>query len=255
MQRRSLRVCKGVWAVAAVLITAAGCQQVATPSLFPGLSSGADELSNKLKPKQAADVQVALARTLEKQGQTEQALAIYEEAVQKDPGRGDAWRRMAILRDGQGRFAESATLYQKALKAQPGSAEIYCDMGYSLYLQQRWPEAEMNLRQALALQPDHARAHNNLGLILARTGRAEEALGEFYEAGCSDAAAHTNLAYALTLEHHWPQARQHYQWALQTDPSSAPAKKGLRELEQLIVRLGASAAVNPGPQTALGNQQ
>lgn len=240
MQRRSRLICESVGTLAAVLIGVAGCQQVGTSTLVPGLSGGPEEPSGKLKPKQAADVQIALAHTLELQGETEKASALYEEAVTKDPNRGDAWLRLAILRDQQGQFSESSSLYQKALKAQPGSAEIYCDMGYSLYLQNRWQEAEMNLRQALALQPDHARAHNNLGLLLARTGKADEALEEFYRAGCHEADAHVNLAFALTLERQWPEAHQQYQQALQAEPSSVSAKKGLQELEHLLVRMDAT---------------
>jgi Tfp pilus assembly protein PilF len=166
---------------------------------------------------------------------------MYEQAVKKDPSRGDAWRRLGILHDQQGQFDKSAEMYQKALKAQPGSTEIFCDMGYSLYLQSRWSEAEMNLRQALALQPDHARAHNNLGLLLARIGKEQEALDEFHKAGCEDADAQVNLAFALTLEQHWPEARLHYQQALRLDPSSAPARKGLKELDQLVTRMEVAA--------------
>jgi tetratricopeptide (TPR) repeat protein len=245
MQRCRPQVCAGVLGVAAFLISVAGCQHVGSSSVLPGLTTGFDESSGKLKPKQAADVQIALARSLEMHDEPAKALALYEEAVNKDPSRSDAWLRMAILHDRQGQFAESATLYQKALKAHPGNAEIYSAMGYSLYLQQRWPEAEMNLRQALALQPDHARTHNNLGLLLARIGKEEEALDEFHKAGCSDADAHVNLAFALTLERHWPDACRHYQEALLTDPSSAPAKKGLHELEQLIARMNSPATGTP----------
>jgi Tfp pilus assembly protein PilF len=243
MERRVL-ICKGLWTAAVVLTTTAGCQHVGTPSMIPGVSAGFDDSSGKLKPKQAADVQIALARSLEMHGEIEKALAMYEDAVKKDPSRGDAWLRLAILHDQQGQFAQSADLYQKALKAQPGSAEVFCDMGYSLYLQGRWSEAEMNLRQALALRPEHSRAHNNLGLLLARAGKEEEALDEFHKAGCRDADAQVNLAFALTLENHVPEARLHYQLALQADPASVAAKKGLQELEQVVARMDSATGAN-----------
>jgi Tfp pilus assembly protein PilF len=242
---RCTLICKCLWAATVVVTTSGGCQQVGTPSMIPGVSTSFDESSGKLKPKQAADVQIALARSLEMHGETDKALALYEEAVKKDPSRGDAWLRLAILQDQQGHFVESADMYHKALQAQPGSAEVYCNMGYSLYLQGRWSEAEMNLRQALTLQPEHSRAHNNLGLLLARTGKEEEALDEFHKAGCRDTECQINLAFALTLEKRFPEARLHYQLALQADPASVPAKKGMQELEQLIARMDSATAANP----------
>jgi tetratricopeptide (TPR) repeat protein len=99
----------------------------------------------------------------------------------------------------------------------------------------------MNLRQALALQPDHARAHNNLGLVLARNGQGEAALAEFHKAGCSDAAARVNLAFALTLERNWSEARQQYVEASRVDPSSLAARNGQRELDRLIARMDSAA--------------
>src|SRR5262249_41799468 len=141
------RVGKGALAAVVFLTGVAGCQHTNLHPAAGDLTTGGSELTAKLTAKQAADVQVALAHSLEGRGEMAQAVALYEEALQKDPNRSDAWLRLAILHDQQGQFIESATMYQKALKAQPGSAEIYCDMGYSLYLQQRWPEAEMNLRQ------------------------------------------------------------------------------------------------------------
>jgi Flp pilus assembly protein TadD len=191
---------------------------------------------SELGPRQVADLKVALGQTLEKRGQVAEAMAAYADAVKADPGRGDAWLRQAVVTDQQGQFAESAELYKKALALRPGDPDLYCDMGYSLYLQQRWAEAEMNLRQALALRHDHRRAHNNLGLVLGRTDRAEEAVAEFRKAGCSEADAHANLAFALALDGRWPEARAQYADALARDPSSAGLKKEVERLDALVAR-------------------
>src|SRR5215210_8056882 len=133
-------------------------------------------------------------------------MAAYQDALRRDAHRADAYLRLAVLHDRQGQFQESAGLYQQALTARPGDPDIYSDKGYSLYLQRRWVEAEMSLRQAIVLRPDHARAHNNLGLVLAHTGRPDLAMIEFGQGGCTEADARINLAYALTLERHWPEA-------------------------------------------------
>jgi Flp pilus assembly protein TadD len=212
---------------------------------------------SKLNPHQRADVEVALGRSLEKQGEIAQAIAAYDKALHLDPSRADACLRLAILRDQQGKFKESLPLYQKALAGSPGNPDIYCDMGYSLYLQHRFEEAEINLRQALALAPQHARAHNNLGLVFAHTGRYEEALVEFRRAGCTEADAQINLAFALTLEKNWQEARERYQIALAVDASSSAARKGLLELDAVVARAGrrgqasAHAPAEPATKKAL----
>jgi Tfp pilus assembly protein PilF len=194
------------------------------------------ERSPKLNDRQIADVKFALGRSLEHEGNLAAAADAYRETLRKDPARADACWRLAVLCDRQAKFNESQGWYLKALTGLPGNADVYCDIGYSFYLQRRWDEAEMNLRQAVALAPDHARAHNNLGLCLARTGQSQKALAEFRDAGCGEADAHVNLAYALLMEKCWPQARQQYEAALAVDASSAAAHKGLRELEVLVAR-------------------
>jgi Tfp pilus assembly protein PilF len=164
-------------------------------------------------------------------------MAAYLEALKHGPARSDACARLAVLCDQQGRFGESSEWYRKALAAQPGNPNIYSDLGYSLYLRGAWADAETNLRQALALAPGHCRAHNNLGLVLARTGRLDEALVEFRKAGCSEADAHINAAFMLTLQESWQAARRHYERALLQEPSSTAARKGLQEIDALNARV------------------
>jgi Tfp pilus assembly protein PilF len=224
-----------------VLTVLIGCQhaeRLGGPQL---LVSGSQENEPKLKGPQVADVQIALGRSLEKGGATEQAVLAYLEALKHDPSRSDACARLAVLYDQQGRFGESGDMYRKALAAQPANPDLYNDQGYSLYLRGDWAKAEDNLRHALALAPGHRRAHNNLGLVLAHTGQEEEALGQFREAGCSAAEAHNNLAFVLTLERRWDEARQHYQYALRGEPSSEQAKKGLRQLDALVTQIEPAA--------------
>jgi Tfp pilus assembly protein PilF len=226
----------GQAAVVLCLIALASCQHVQPQPRAQQLVADPAENETKLKGSQVADVQIALGRSLEKRGLVEQATAAYLKALKHDPTRSDACARLAVLCDQQGRFGESSELYRQALAAQPSNPDLYNDLGYGLYLRGAWAEAEANLRKALALAPDHRRAHNNLGLVLARTGRLDEALAEFRKAGCSEADAHTNAAFVLTLERSWPEARRYYEHALAADPSSTSARKGLRELDTLIVR-------------------
>ena len=248
---RNLRF-RGGTVVLGLSLALAGCRNSDGPSGQAGLFRfGA---TNQLSPAATADVQVAFGRSLEKQGQFEQAGNAYQQALKKDPSRSDAYVRLAILNDRQGRFAESAELYRKALKAQPGSADIYCNMGYSLYLQHRWDEAEMNLAQAIALNPNHRRAHNNLGLVLAQKGRPNEALAEFRKGGCPEADAQANVAFGLTLARRWPEARGYYESALLADPQSPAARQGLQQLDVLMAKADSPQATL-SPRFALAQQE
>jgi Tfp pilus assembly protein PilF len=224
--------------LAALLASLTGCQafdgmvakithrnQAAYPS-----AAANDEPTPPLTAKQKADVQMAVARSLENQGNTAQAITTYLDVVKKDPARADAYLRLAVLHDLKGDSQSARKFYLTALKRDPNNAELHCDFGYSCYLERNWGEAESHLRRALGINPDCARAHTNLGLLLARTGREQDALVEFHKAGCDDAAAHNNLGFVLTLEERWPEAKRQFRLALAADPNSKMAKDGLAAL-------------------------
>jgi Tfp pilus assembly protein PilF len=198
--------------------------------------TAADEPTPPLNSHQAADIHLGLGRSLEQRGDLAQAQAAYLEAEKRDPQRAEIQVRLAVVYDRQGKFKESAAHYQKALKLDSANPDIYCDLGYSLYLQRRFTEAETNLKKALSLKADHARAQNNLALVLARTNRVDDALAHFREGGCSASQAHINVAFAMTLDQRWDEARMQYQHALASNPDSEAARKGMQELQQLVAR-------------------
>jgi Tfp pilus assembly protein PilF len=211
-----------------------GCQQN-HQHLARQQSAPAEKLPH-LSKTQLAEMQVAWGRTLEKEGDLEHAGKAYQEALAKNPKLVDAYARLALLADKQGRFTESGPLYRKAIDLQPDNADLHCNLGYSLYLQQDWEAAQQSLTQAIHLKPDHARAHNNLGLVLARTGRHQEALAAFRRAGCTESDAHNNLGHGLTLAGALPQAKNHYQVALKADPESVNALRGLQSVNALLAK-------------------
>jgi Flp pilus assembly protein TadD len=226
---------RGGWVLVFWALSGAGCQH--NRPAVAGLSAPDEARVPVLEARKAADIQVALGRTLEQGGDLEQAQAAYLEALKQDPRRGDACARLAVLHDRQAKWPESEEFYRRAHDLEGDSPGLLCNRGYSFYLQGRWEDAETSLRQAIALDPANQRAHNNLGLVLARSGRADEARAEFRRAGCSEAEAQTNLALALALEGSWDEARAHYDQALTLDPNSVQARRGLRDLDALTAKL------------------
>lgn len=189
-----------------------------------------------LAANQTAEIQLAMGRSLEAEGEFDKAIAAYREAAQTEPNRYEPRLRTAILLDRFGRFTEAAPHYMAALKASPGNAEIYADRGYSLCIQGRDAEGEVALRQAIAIEPRLARAHNNLAALLARSGRTDDALAEFRKAGCPESDAQLNLAFALGQGRRWDEAKKHLEIAKQAAPSAKAISEDVAHLEALITR-------------------
>lgn len=219
--------------LALVLTASTACRNVEGPRALVSQLTGPSGEAHWLTDAQAADVQLALGRTFEQQGEFDSAISAYLAAVRRNPKRAEPYLRLAILSDLQGNFAQAARYYQRALQMDPGNAEIFSDRGYSLYLQRQWSEAEMNLKQSLALDPELPRAHNNLGVVLAHTGRFDAAVVEFQNGGSSEPESHVAVAAIATLNRRWDEARKHYELALALEPLSQDAQAGLSQLAQL----------------------
>lgn len=204
----------------------------------------------KVSRRQAADVEIAMGRTMEDSGDVAGAEAAYTRALEKDPRRADAEARLAVLAHGRGDAAASDEHFEKALKLAPDDPEILCDRGYSLYLRRSWADAEAHLRKSLARDPRNARAHNNLGLALARQGDREGALAEFARAGLDRGDAQANLALATAMEGRVDEARELYAAAVAAKPDSPAAREGLRAAGVALASRGAPAPARLDPALA-----
>lgn len=239
------------WAGVVALGLVGGCRDVGSrPKEHASsalLNSGPQPKTSK---KQAADVQVSLGRTLEGQGQLDQARSAYLEALKGDPKRADAELRLAILDDRKGDEAGADRHFARALKLRPKDPEILCDQGYSLYLRRRWADAETSLQKALAIDPSHARSHANLALVLARQGDSPGALAEFARAGLDPSDARSNLGLILALEGRFEESKREYALALAAKPGSARAKEGLKAATVALNGQGDARAIASSGQAA-----
>ena len=231
----------------AVFILAASLGPLGCSQLPHMASHTPGENARGLAPGSQAEIQIALGRSFESQGEFSKAEAVYEEAIKRDPKHAEGSTRLAILLDRMGRFAEATPHYEAAIKAEPGNADVFCDRGYSLCLQGRDAEAEIALRQALVKSPTLARAHNNLGLLLGRKVRIDEALAEFRKAGCPDVDAHLNLAFALSESKRWTEAKEQLQIAKSIGKGAPAVLEGATEIATMIARAEAPSAIGGDP--------
>ncbi len=174
-----------------VLLLQAGCASVEMPRF---LASDSDSKVS-LTPQQA-ELKIAFAKAAERRGDFKQALSAYEEIVKMKLGTADVHHRLALIYDRQGDAENAEQNYLQSLRQNPQDAKVLCDYGYSLYLRESWEAAETQYRSAIEAEPQYIRARVNLGMLLARTGRGDEALQQFVLGGLSEGAAHHNLALA-----------------------------------------------------------
>jgi predicted O-linked N-acetylglucosamine transferase (SPINDLY family) len=108
-------------------------------------------------------------------GRTEQAAAAFGEAVNRDPGMGEAFLGLGLtqLQLGNAEAAEAAL--RRAVEADPALAEAHANLSGLALMRHHPGAAEEACRRCLALSPDHQGALLNLGTALQLQGRLEDA--------------------------------------------------------------------------------
>lgn len=144
-----------------------------------------------------------------------QALALLEEALQRNPDVPDTWHRKARLHERARQWEDARECLRQVLLRFDHRAQYWLDAGLIEHALGNYEEALRYYDQALILDPDLVDAHVSRGTTLARLRDHEEAIDSFRRAlrmHPKDADAHVNLALSLLvlgrLEEAWPL----YEW-------------------------------------------
>ncbi len=203
-----------------------------------------------------AELRNALGWVLFQDGRTAEAVVEYKRALVADPKHAKAHNNLALALVELGQLEEAATHFSASLAIEP-KADIYSDLGFVLARLGRTEDANVQYQKALALDPNCASAHfnlavaavqagdlagaeshyrqalpgrptaethNGLGFVLARQGRADEAIAEFRGAITADAKftpAYNNLAEALARQGKLEEAADYYRRSLMQRPNPA----------------------------------
>lgn len=112
-------------------------------------------------------------------GNYDSALASFENAVNRNPKRVEAWVQVGYCKVKQGKNLDAIRAYERALFLKPSNAEIFNKLGDAYYYAGRLREAIDAYTQAARLRPDFAETHYNLAVTYYETGNrtmaAEEA--------------------------------------------------------------------------------
>ena len=156
-------------------------------------------------------------------------------AIEVDPDNPDALSKLGRILRTLGRNEEALEFFSLYNAKVPGDFQGLAHIGSCLSDLGRLEEAERYLRRALE-GLDDALTHYNLGVVLAATGRVDQAVSEYRHALTLDPdllAARNNLASALARRGQRTEAVRELQRVLELDPENALARTNLQIIGSL----------------------
>ena len=180
-----------------------------------------------------AEFHFNLGIALAQQGKLADAIQHFEQALRLKPDYADANDGLGVALAQQGKLADAIPHFERALQLRPDFPDALNNLGTALAQQGKLADAISNYERALQLRPDLPEVHNTLGLLLAQQGKSAEAIQHFERAiqlEPDDARAHNNLAAALVRQGNSAEALPHFQKALNlaTAQNNAPLAEAIR---------------------------
>jgi len=121
-------------------------------------------------------VQFSLAASLERDGQFDRAVDVFENLIAREPDNAVALNYLGYMYADSGiHLEESIGLIGRALEDEPDNGAYLDSYGWALFRLGRLNEAESEIRKALQSLQSDPTIHDHLGDILAALGRKDEA--------------------------------------------------------------------------------
>jgi tetratricopeptide (TPR) repeat protein len=175
----------------------------------------------QLKPDDA-DLWWQMGSALGDASRSAEALLCFKHAVELDPGHGEATYRAGVLLKDEGHFDEALTYLDRSADAQPDHAPTFAMRGFVRASLKRYEEAIGDYELAIRLDPKNAETCSNLGNSLRALGQLEQAL-IWYDRSLAlkpTIANATNRALTLNELGRFLEARVAYQYAMGIDPKN-----------------------------------
>jgi len=179
----------------------------------------------------------SLAHALEAKGETDQAIAVFQDLVRLRPKRSGHLNCLGEALQTRGRSQEAKAVLDAAIAAaraaiwlKPALPGAHNTLGVALYNQGKLSEAIAAYREAVRLKPDDFLPHNNLGNALSDQGKLDEAIAEYREAirlKPDYAEAHDNVGLVLEQQGKLDEAIAEWRVALRLKPDYTEAHNNL----------------------------
>jgi len=181
----------------------------------------------------------ALARVEMARGAAEQAMAVYQKAIEDNPSNDRLYVNLGSLLEARGNLEGAELSYGKALQLRPDSAEAANDLAYLLLKKGVDLDKALTLaQQARRAMPNSPNAADTLGWAYFKHGLYSQAAALVAEAAAKVPGNPTyqyHLGMAYQGEKHISEARLHLERVLKIDPNyenASDVRRALAELER-----------------------
>lgn len=185
----------------------------------------------------------SIAEALEQAGemvrrhQYNEAKAIYQHVLTREPGNPDALSHLGICVAVTGAPMVGLKLMAQAVQALPNAPTYHNNLGELLRMLGRFAEAEAEFRTSLRLNPRDVGICSTLALTVAQQGRTAEGLEAARAAiamAPGAAAPHYRLGLIYAQLRNHAEARASFEKALALDPGYAPAREAMQQLPPIV---------------------
>ncbi|MGD1705185.1 tetratricopeptide repeat protein [Dapis sp. BLCC M229] len=217
----------------------------------------------RLEPgKATAEEFLFTGNNLNENGQLQQAIACYEEAIKLKPQLVEASYKLGEILIQNGQLGEAVVCYQRVISANPKNLEAYEKLGDGLLKQGQLDLALQNYQKAQQLEPNNREFKQKIGEIYYRYGEAFQEQGKVEEAVKAYSQATENspefdipygkLGEIFSQQEKWKEAAKVYQKASEIKSDNSwyhnslgEALKKLEKWEEAVTAYRKAIELNP----------
>jgi lipoprotein NlpI len=155
-------------------------------------------------------------------GDSDRAIADYNEAIRLDPKDAAAYNSRSIAYNAKGDFDRAIADYNQAIQLDPNAAR-YFNRGYSYNAKGDFDRAIADYNEAIRLDPKDAAAYNSRGIAYNAKGDFDRAIADYNQAVRLDpnAARYYNRGYSYNAKGDFDRAIADLNEAIRLDPKDA----------------------------------
>ena len=178
-----------------------------------------------------------LARIQTETGKVDQAIATYQDYMQRNPRDVMPYLAIGALEESRNNRAGARKMYERALTIDPDSAAANNNLAYLMLENGENVDQAITMAQlAMRKMPDSPNVADTLGYAYFKKGVYSSAVDTLEQASKKDpnsASIHYHLGLAYSKMNNSAKAREQFQRAAQLDPQGADETAAKKELESL----------------------